>query len=142
MEISGFIGGILPKDSALNKSLNGKPFKEIHSLEDRKKEFDKLHQKYPDRIPVIVEKYSKCKNAPDIDKKKYLVPLDLTFGQFMYVVRKRLKLDADKALYFFCNDTLVPNNILMSHLHKDSAEKCGFLFVNYSSESTFGYGKN
>jgi GABA(A) receptor-associated protein len=27
-----------------------------------------------------------------IDKKKYLVPADLTVGQFVYVIRKRIKL--------------------------------------------------
>lgn len=34
---------------------------------------EKIRSKYPDRIPVIVEKAPKS-DAPDIDKKKYLVP--------------------------------------------------------------------
>lgn len=41
--------------------------------EKRKEVAEKIRSKYPDRIPVIVEKAPKS-DAPDIDKKKYLVP--------------------------------------------------------------------
>ncbi|KAM7261221.1 hypothetical protein ACFE04_026696 [Oxalis oulophora] len=37
----------------------------------------------PERIPVIVERAEKSDIA-SIDKKKYLVPADLTVGQFVY----------------------------------------------------------
>jgi GABA(A) receptor-associated protein len=47
----------------------------------------RIRAKYPDRIPVICEKALKS-NLEDIDKKKYLVPSDLTVGQFVYVIRK------------------------------------------------------
>lgn len=90
-------------------------FKSEHSIEQRKAESDRIKNKYPDRLPVIVEKSEKSK-VNDIDKKKYLgisdqspllyiyysagdlliiiikVPADLTTGQFVYVIRKRLKL--------------------------------------------------
>ena len=36
-----------------------------------------MREKYQDRIPVIVEKAAGG-DIPDIDKKKYLVPTDLT----------------------------------------------------------------
>ena len=39
-------------------------------------------------IPVIVDKRAGDASLPDIDKKKFLVPTDLTIGQFMYVIRK------------------------------------------------------
>lgn len=47
-----------------------------------------------------------CKQ--DIDKKKYLVPSDLTCGQFVYVIRKRLKLPAEKAIFLFVNGVIPP----------------------------------
>jgi GABA(A) receptor-associated protein len=34
------------------------------------------------------------------------VPADLTVGQFIYVIRKRVKLDPDKAIFIFVNDTI------------------------------------
>lgn len=70
-------------------------FKAEHTFEQRRTESERVRAKYPDRIPVICEKIEKSK-VEDIDKKKYLVPSDLTCGQFVYVIRKRLKLPAEK----------------------------------------------
>ena len=57
-------------------------FKIEHTLEKRKNESSRIRDKYPDRIPVIVERANKS-DMPEIDKKKYLVPGDLTVGQFV-----------------------------------------------------------
>lgn len=46
-------------------------------LEKRRQEAEKIRRKYEDRIPVIVERAPRADIA-DIDKKKYLVPGDLT----------------------------------------------------------------
>jgi GABA(A) receptor-associated protein len=47
-------------------------------------------------------------DIPDIDKKKYLVPADLTVGQFVYVIRKRIKLQPEKAIFIFVNNNVLP----------------------------------
>ncbi|CAH1445788.1 unnamed protein product [Lactuca virosa] len=60
-------------------------FKLEHPLEKRKSESSRIREKYPDRVPVIVDKAEKS-DIPDIDKKKYLFPVDLTIGKFVYVV--------------------------------------------------------
>lgn len=39
---------------------------------------------------------------------RYLVPADLTVGQFVYVVRKRIKLSAEKAIFVFVKNILPP----------------------------------
>lgn len=44
-------------------------FKEEHTLEKRNDVAQKIRSKYPDRVPVIVEKSAKG-DAPPIDKKK------------------------------------------------------------------------
>jgi GABA(A) receptor-associated protein len=85
-------------------------FKLEHPLERRQAEANRIREKYPDRIPVIVEKAEKS-DIPDIDKKKYLVPADLTVGQFVYVVRKRIKLSAEKAIFIFVKNTLPPTGM-------------------------------
>ncbi|KAH9651860.1 Autophagy-related protein 8C [Citrus sinensis] len=82
-------------------------FKLEHPLERRQAESARIREKYPDRIPVIVEKAERS-DIPDIDKKKYLVPADLTVGQFVYVVRKRIKLSAEKAIFIFVKNILPP----------------------------------
>jgi GABA(A) receptor-associated protein len=58
---------------------------------------------------VIVEKAEKS-DILDIDKKKYLVLADLTIGQFVYVIRKRIKLSSEKAIFIFVKNVLPPTS--------------------------------
>lgn len=39
---------------------------------------------------------------------RYLVPSDLTVGQFVYVIRKRIKLSPEKAIFIFVRNVLPP----------------------------------
>ncbi|THU53923.1 hypothetical protein C4D60_Mb10t19510 [Musa balbisiana] len=112
-------------------------FKLEHPLERRQAEAARIREKYPDRIPVIVEK-AEGTDIPDIDKKKYLVPADLTVGQFVYVVRKRIKLSAEKAIFIFVKNTLPPTAAMMSAIYEEYKDEDGFLYMTYSSENTFG----
>ena len=101
-------------------------------------EAERIMRKYPDRLPIIVTK-SKFSNVPEIDKQKYLAPLDLTLGQFQYVIRKRLKLSPDKALFLFINGEIYcPSVLLISIYEKEQYKGDGFLHMTYSGESTFG----
>ncbi|CAK9320924.1 unnamed protein product [Citrullus colocynthis] len=106
-------------------------------LEKRQAEAARIKEKYPDRIPVIVEKAGRS-NIADIDRNKYLVPADLTVGQFVYVVRKRIKLSAEKAIFIFVKDTLPSTGALMSAIYSDNKDEDGFLYMSYSGENTFG----
>ena len=81
-------------------------FKKKSTLENRINESNKILKKYPDRVPVIVEKHHDS-DINDIDKSKYLVPKDMTMGQFLFVVRKRIKLGPEQALFITVNSTLV-----------------------------------
>uniref|UniRef100_A0A453CZZ9 Autophagy-related protein n=2 Tax=Aegilops tauschii subsp. strangulata TaxID=200361 RepID=A0A453CZZ9_AEGTS len=97
----------IPRPRNQGRSMAKSSFKLEHPLERRQAEANRIREKYSDRIPVIVEKAGKS-DIPDIDKKKYLVPADLTVGQFVYVVRKRIKLSAEKAIFIFVKNTLPP----------------------------------
>ncbi|KAL0353654.1 UNVERIFIED_CONTAM: putative beta-1,3-galactosyltransferase 4 [Sesamum angustifolium] len=107
------------------------------SFERRQAEAARIREKYPDRIPVIVEKAERS-DIPDIDKKKYLVPADLTVGQFVYVVRKRIKLSAEKAIFIFVKNILPPTAAMMSAIYDENKDEDGFLYMTYSGENTFG----
>ena len=113
-------------------------YKKNNSLEKRSKESENILKKYPNRIPVIVERSEKCKEINDIDKNKFLVPNDLTMNQFIYVVRKRLKLSSEKALFVFINDKLMPNSRTLYEIYQEEKEEDDFLYMNYASENTFG----
>jgi GABA(A) receptor-associated protein len=118
-------------------SAHPKPYKLARSLDSRKAESARIRAQWPERIPVICEKVEKS-DIPVIDKRKFLVPRDLTFGQFSYVVRKRISLPPEKALFLFVNNTIPPASALLSDIYLSHKDEDQFLYLNYAEESVFG----
>lgn len=112
-------------------------YKQEHPFEKRKAEGEKIRKKYIDRIPVIVEKAPKAR-IRDLDKKKYLVPSDLTVGQFYFLIRKRIHLRPEDALFFFVNNVIPPTSATMYHLYQEHRDEDFFLYIAYSDESVYG----
>ena len=93
--------------------------------------------RYRERVPVIIE--PKGKNAPPIDKRKYMAPRDLNLAQLVYVVRKRLSLRGDQSLFFFYNNnTLVLPSSSIGEVYNTHRDDDGFLYIGYSLENAFG----
>jgi GABA(A) receptor-associated protein len=113
-------------------------YKNNYSFEQRLNESKRVLTKYPDRIPIICEKLYGQKNLPDIDKNKYLVPYDLTLGQFIYVIKKRMKINADEAMFLFVNNKMMSINQTIMNIYYYEKDPDGFLYIKYSKESTFG----
>lgn len=44
---------------------------------------------------------------------------DLTVGQFVYVIRKRIKLAPEKAIFIFVDEVLPPAAALMSAIYEE-----------------------
>jgi GABA(A) receptor-associated protein len=112
-------------------------FKEKYTLQLRKEESDKIINKYPDRIPVIVEKHHSCE-YDDLQKTKFLAPKNLTIGQFVYIIRKNIKLSSEKSIFVTINGILPTTSSLMLELYENNKEEDNFLDIVYSSENTFG----
>ena len=112
-------------------------FKEKFSHDKRSHESGRIMEKYPDRVPIILEQADDT--LVQLDKKKYLVPKDITMGQFIYVLRKKLKLGPSIGIFLFFNNNIMVNGsatILDSYIkYKDED---GFLYIKYSGENTFG----
>uniref|UniRef100_A0A8D1T8B1 Gamma-aminobutyric acid receptor-associated protein-like 2 n=2 Tax=Sus scrofa TaxID=9823 RepID=A0A8D1T8B1_PIG len=106
--------------------------------EHRCVESAKIRAKYPDRVPVIVEKVSGSQIV-DIDKRKYLVPSDITVAQFMWIIRKRIQLPSEKAIFLFVDKTVPQSSLTMGQLYEKEKDEDGFLYVAYSGENTFGF---
>jgi GABA(A) receptor-associated protein len=113
-------------------------FKYQVSFQDRLVESKRIIAKYPDRKPIICEKASNQIDLPTIDKRKYLVPNDLTIGQFLYVIRKRMRLTSDQALCLFVNNKLVSSSEHIGQVYHQEKDDDGFLYVKYSKENVFG----
>lgn len=112
-------------------------FKSKYTFEERRNEAQNVLNKYSGRIPVICEKVD---NSPikEIDKKKFLVPAELTLGQFIYILRKRIRLDENQALFLFINNTLVPIGETFEKIYDEHRNDDLFLYISYSGENTFG----
>lgn len=119
--------------------LNSTYFEKTRSFEERITESSKVMLKYPDRIPIIVTRCKHSIDIPEIDRKKYLVPKDLTIGQFMYVIRQRIKLSHEKSIYLFVNNNVLPPTCgLINIIYEKHKNRDGFLYIKYAGESTFG----
>jgi len=104
-----------------------------------RQEADRIMNKYPDRIPVLVTRNKNSSNTPEIDKHKYLVPSDLTMGQLMFVIRRRLKLPPEKGLFLFVDGAVVCVSDLVSTVYYQSHDpEDGFLHAVFSCENVFG----
>jgi len=109
----------------------------IYDFDRILEETTKIRKKYNDRVPVYVKKAVGCEFL-DIDKHKFLVPIDLTLGSFITIIRKRIKLAPDKALFIFINNVLPPLTSLMMNIYDEMKNKDGFLYIYYNGESVFG----
>ena len=105
-------------------------------------ESNKIREKYKDRIPVICER-RKNDIIKEIDKSKFLVPMDLTFTQFSAIIRKKIDLDKAKALNLLVmgkdkKQYSETGDKLMSEIYEKHKDTDGFLYITYTGEITWG----
>lgn len=97
-----------------------------------------LHSKYPDKVPVIVSKATDSK-LPEIQQRRYLVHGDAKVGQFLLLIRQRVKLKHEQALFFLINgNVLAPVSKTMRQLYDDHAVD-RVLHLVFREENTFGH---
>jgi GABA(A) receptor-associated protein len=117
-------------------------YKKNTPLEERKIKSQKLKELYPNRIPVIVEMSSSSasfsKFMEQKHKVKYLVPNELCMGQFVKILRDKMKINESTALFFFINNKLFPMTSPLSVLYQEYADEDGFLYIEFCEENTFG----
>lgn len=112
-------------------------FKNGHLLRVRKAESARIRLKHPNKIPVICEKISNDRLV-DLPNKKFLVPSDITIGQFVYILRKHIQLSPETAIFLFINNLLPPSSKLMGEMYNMFSDADGFLYVRYGGETVFG----
>ena len=62
----------------------------------------------------------------------------MTMTKFIFVIRKRIKLESTQALFITINHTMVPAPRLIGELYDEMKDEDGFLYVTYTGENTFG----
>ena len=112
-------------------------FKEKYSFEKRKNESSKVYQKYPDRVPIIVQKHFSSE-LPEVNKCKYLVPKDMNKTQFLFVIRKGIQLTPSQSIFITINNEMVVGSQLIIDAYEKYKDEDGFLYVVYTDENVFG----
>ena len=100
--------------------------------------YEKILHKYPDRVPVILEKTGSI----ELQKNKFLIQKEYLFGQFVkYIINHHIKSDRDskKSYYFFTKtNILIPTSTLMSKIYEEYSDEDHFLRLTIREENTFG----
>ena len=112
-------------------------FKDRKTLEERLRLSKAVLEKYPGRVPVICEKHPSS-TLPDLKKNKYLIPPELSLGNFIYTIRKNIKINAYQSIFIFVNHKIFPSSMLLSLLYQSEKDEDNFLYINYMTENTFG----
>ena len=106
------------------------------SLPERKLYSQRLLNKYPDRVPLVLES---CGNVKDtLVKNKYLMPRHIKMSELMVIFRTSIKIDSKKAIFIFVDNYLIPMNDLVEQVYSKYKSEDGFLYIKYSYENTFG----
>ena len=109
------------------------------TFDERKLKASLILNKHPDRIPVVVECSEALQAIHPLKKNKFIVPYELTLAQFMFVIRKHMKLEPEYAIFVFINNRLHPTTSFMGVIYAQEKEEDGFMYLDVFQESTFGH---
>jgi len=113
-------------------------YKERIPFERRKSEGTKARERRPDLVPVILEKGHR-EQIGDLPNHKFLVPCDMTLADFQLLIRKRIRLSEENALFLFIRgNTLISMSHTMKSIYEQYHEDDFFLYMTYGQENTFG----
>ena len=116
-------------------------YKKEKSLEERRKEYQKIIEEHPGKIGVICQKAPKSK-IQEAEKSKYLINQEMNITNFTSLIRKRLNMDKEDALFFLVNGKKVlSGNETIQDIYDKYKDEDGFLYIAYASEEVWGNHK-
>ena len=109
-------------------------------MEKRKIWSAEAFQRYPDKIPMIIEKHFKCNDMEDLQNPKFLMPKTFEIGEVHMILRRKINLKKDQSLILFVNDgkDIVRANEDLESVYQRYKDEDGFLYVLFTREEIFG----
>lgn len=120
------------------------------SFDERKKQSDKIINKYQDKCPIYLSFDSNITlnlNNNKTNLNKYIVTNDLTLGQFLTIVRKKINFTSMETLTLFIEEykndklkstILATNSSTIGELYHKNKDADGFLYLKAVKENVFG----
>jgi microtubule-associated protein 1 light chain len=84
---------------------------------------------------VIVERFHKERILPLMEKKKFLVPQELTMSQFVTIIRNRMTLGSNQAFYLLIDSKgICSMSLTLAEVYEKEKSQDGFLYSSYASQ--------
>ncbi|CAL8129889.1 unnamed protein product [Orchesella dallaii] len=116
-----------------------KSFKERRTFGQRVREVEQVRKEYPDKVPVIIERYAHENQLPPLDRSKFLIPEHVHVGELIKILRRRLQLNSSQSIFLIVNGRNLPANAsTFAEIYRNEADPDGFLYIVYASHETFG----
>ena len=103
--------------------------------EQKKKDGEKLLQKYPNELPVIINKNPNCPNNINLSKNKFLLQKIMTISMIKASLKKYFLKEGINTLYITATSKYIPlldNELITDVFNKYNDEKDGLLYLYYS----------
>lgn len=98
-----------------------------------KTEAQLVRERFPNKYPLLINS-----NNIKLPKNKYIVPDDMTVGQFVFYLRKSLSVDHEISIFLYINGKLPPISQTIQSLYNENYSDDGFLRIDIEKENTFG----
>ena len=98
----------------------------------------KVLEKYPRKIPCIIQRDLRCNNIPNLKRKKYLLQKNIVVSDLLYYIRRQLTVPPHISVYILIGNSLPSLNQTLSLLYEEEKAADGLLYIYFATESTFG----
>lgn len=114
-------------------------YKTTTPLKDRKKKAEEIIKKYPDKVPIILER------APNSDiniitSEKYVIPGCFDGNQLLYSLQYKLPKNSNQSLFLLIDGkiTFDLKTKVIDLYNKYKHDDDNFLYIMYSNECVWG----
>ncbi len=106
-----------------------------------KNKIEEMIKKHPNRVPIIISSNSFKEHG----QHRFIVPNNITIAEFMKILRNKVSLRPEEAIYVFVKDItiskegiLVPSSSTVESIYNQYKDKNLVLNLIYEKEEIFG----
>ena len=106
-------------------------FKDKYTFAHRNMESARVQTKYPDRVPVILEKAARSR-VMALGRQKFLVPRKISVGQFLLTAQTHLATGDDQPHFLLSGHSVLRQTERMQDVYDRDQDTDGFLYLAFA----------